>query len=45
MGLPQGLVGPKNGKIEAYKKKLRNFFSKNHKKFKKNLKKYNDAYM
>ena len=43
VGLPQGLVGPKMGKIEAYKKKLKknffensNFFLKNHKKFKKN---------
>ena len=29
MGLPQGLVGPKKGKIKAYKKKLRKFFFKN----------------
>ena len=28
MGLPQGLVGPKKGKIEAYKKKLRKIFFK-----------------
>ena len=52
MGLPQGLVGPKKGKIEAYKKKqkiffqkFKNFFFENHKKSKKNEKNYDDAYM